>query len=93
MAANFFAPSRGRSSPVEGLDVRPLQPHHVEGQLRVRRIHVPDSLSQPRFQPRAEVAQRERLRGAVGEIGAHQGVESGAAQDRLQAREILFKEE
>src|ERR1700723_4761305 len=46
-------------------------------------------LSQPVFQPRAQVAQSERAGGAVDQISLCQGIEVAAAQHGSKAREIL----
>lgn len=75
---------------VESLDVSPLQPDHVMGKLYMR-FDVLGMIVEPGFQTRAQVAQRERLLWAVGEIFPGQPVELRAAENRLQAREIFFE--
>src|SRR5580700_385697 len=81
---------RGLFLGVEGFDMRPFEAHHVAGQLSVGTDEIRVKL-EPGFEARTEVAQRERLRGTFCQVGAHQRVEFGSADNGLEAGEILFE--
>ena len=70
---------------VESFDMRPFQPNHVEreGQILAREFGM---LRQPVFEPRTEVSQGKRLRGAIGQIGLREPLKGPIAEHRAQAR-------
>src|SRR5580700_3473626 len=73
---------------VKGFDVRPFEPHNIQRKILIRPRPL-GIFSQPRFEPRAEIAQRKRTRRICDQVGLGHGVEAAFTKHRAQAGKIL----